>query len=116
MKLLIQGRNFDVTQEIREYVERKMEKAVAPFDQITQKVEVFLSTGHNPRITHNQVTEVTIRANGTVIRAEEASENLYASIDLVADKIQRQLRKYKDNSAKVRFQYPFYLINTTCGR
>ena len=39
--------------------------------------------------------EVTIYANGSVIRAEESSENLYATIDLVADKIARQLRKYK---------------------
>lgn len=100
MKLLIQGRNIEVTEAIREYVERKIEKAVAPFDQMTQRVEVNLSTGNNPRISHNQTTEVTIRANGTVIRAEEASENLYASIDLVADKIHRQLRKYKERNLK----------------
>ena len=40
--------------------------------------------------------EVTVYANGTVIRAQEGSENLYASIDMVADKISRQLRKYKE--------------------
>ena len=55
-----------------------------------------LSVAKNPRINPKQTAEVTIYANGTVIRAQESSENLYASIDLVADKIARQLRKYKE--------------------
>jgi len=100
MQLKIQGRNIELTEAIREYVERKIEKAVAPFDQLTQRVEVNLSVGQNPRVANNQTTEVTIHANGTVIRAEEASVSLYASIDLVADKIQRQLRKYKERNLK----------------
>jgi len=59
-------------------------------------VDVHLSVARNPRINPKQTAEVTIYANGTVIRAQESSENLYASIDLVADKIARQLRKYKE--------------------
>jgi putative sigma-54 modulation protein len=59
-------------------------------------VDVHLSVARNPRINTRQAAEVTIYANGSVIRAEESSENLYASIDLVADKIARQLRKYKE--------------------
>jgi len=100
MQLKIQGRNIELTEAIREYVEHKIEKAVAPFDQLTQRVDVHLSVAQNPRIAQSQSTEVTIHANGTVIRAEEACENLYASIDLVADKIQRQLRKYKERQLK----------------
>ena len=50
----------------------------------------------NPRINPKQTAEVTIYANGSVIRAEESTESLYASIDLVADKIARQLRKFKE--------------------
>ncbi|WP_218081401.1 ribosome hibernation-promoting factor, HPF/YfiA family [Anthocerotibacter panamensis] len=100
MKLLIHGKNIEVTEAIREYVERKVEKAVAPFDQLTQRVEIYLSVAHNPRVAANQSAEVTIHANGTIIRAEEASESLYASIDLVSDKIQRQLRKYKERNLK----------------
>jgi putative sigma-54 modulation protein len=59
-------------------------------------VDVHLSVARNPRISTKQAAEVTIYANGIVIRAEESSESLYASIDLVADKIARQLRKYKE--------------------
>ena len=59
-------------------------------------MDVHLSVARNPRISTKQAAEVTIYANGSVIRAEESSESLYASIDLVADKIARQLRKYKE--------------------
>jgi putative sigma-54 modulation protein len=96
MKLVIHGKNIEITEAIREYVHQKIEKAVSHFQHITNEVDVHLSVARNPRITTKQAAEVTIYANGNVIRAEESSENLYASIDLVADKIARQLRKYKE--------------------
>jgi putative sigma-54 modulation protein len=96
MKLVIQGKNIEITEAIREYVHQKIEKAVSHFQSITTEVDVHLSVAKNPRINPKQVAEVTIYANGAVVRAEEGSENLYASIDLVANKIARQLRKYKE--------------------
>jgi putative sigma-54 modulation protein len=96
MKLVIHGKNIEITDAIREYVQQKIEKAVNHFQNITNEVDVHLSVARNPRINTKQAAEVTIYANGNVIRAEESSENLYASIDLVADKIARQLRKYKE--------------------
>lgn len=96
MKLVIHGKNIEITDAIREYVNQKIEKAVNHFQNITNQVDVHLSVARNPRINPNQSAEVTVFANGNVIRAEESSENLYASIDLVADKITRQLRKYKE--------------------
>lgn len=96
MKLVIHGKNIEITDAIREYVHQKIEKAVNHFQSLTTEVDVHLSVARNPRITSKQAAEVTIYANGSVIRAEESSESLYASIDLVADKIARQLRKYKE--------------------
>jgi putative sigma-54 modulation protein len=96
MKLVIQGKNIEVTDAIREYVSQKIDKAVSHFKSLTTEVDVHLSVARNPRITSKQAAEVTIYANGAVIRAEERSENLYASIDLVADKIARKLRKFKE--------------------
>ena len=96
MKLVIQGKNIDITDSIRSYVNEKIEKAVSHFQSITSEVDIHLSVEKNPRINPKQTAEVTIYANGTVIRAEESSENMYASIDLVANKISRQLRKYKE--------------------
>lgn len=96
MKLVIHGKNIEITDAIREYVHQKIEKAASHFQHITNEVDVHLSVAKNPRINPQQTAEVTIFANGNVIRAEESSENLYASIDLVANKIARQLRKYKE--------------------
>ena len=98
MKLVLQSKNIDITDAIRDYVHQKIEKAVSHFEQLTTEIDVNLSVAKNPRIAASQVAEVTIYANGTTIRAEEASEDLYASIDLVADKISRQLRKYKERN------------------
>ncbi|GET43526.1 ribosome hibernation-promoting factor, HPF/YfiA family [Microseira wollei] len=96
MKLVIHGRNIEITDAIREYVHQKIEKAANHFLNTTNEIDVHLSVARNPRIDSKQTAEVTVYANGAVIRAEESSENLYASIDLVADKIARQLRKYKE--------------------
>ncbi len=96
MKLVIQGKNIEVTEAIHEYVQQKIDKAVSHFQALTTEVDVHLSVARNPRIASRQSAEVTVYANGAVIRAEEKSENLYASIDLVADKIARKLRKFKE--------------------
>jgi putative sigma-54 modulation protein len=96
MKLVIHGKNIEITDSIREYVTQKVEKGVSHFQDLTLEVDVHLSVAKNPRNNLKQTAEVTIFANKTVIRAEESSENLYASIDLVSDKISRQLRKYKE--------------------
>jgi putative sigma-54 modulation protein len=99
MKLLIQGNNITVTEAIHDYVEQKLDKAVKHFQGMTTKIDVHLSVARNARITNKHKAEVTVYANGTVIRAQEGSESLYASIDLVSDKIARQLRKYKERIA-----------------
>lgn len=95
MKLLIHGRNLEVTPAIRDYTEDKLTRAISHFDGLVKEADVHLSVARNPRVPQ-QTAEVTVFANGTVIRAQERSENLYASIDLVAGKLSRQLRRYKD--------------------
>jgi putative sigma-54 modulation protein len=94
MKLLIHGRNLDVTPAIREYTETKLTRAITHFEGMVKEADVHLSVARNPRVPQ-QTAEVTMYANGVVIRAQERSENLYASIDLVASKLQRQLNRYK---------------------
>ena len=96
MKLVIHGKNIEITDAIREYVHQKIEKAANHYQNMTTEIDVHLSVARNPRINTKQTAEVTLFVNGSVIRAEESSENLYASVDLVADKIARQLRKYKE--------------------
>ena len=95
MKLIIHGRNLELTPALREYTESKLEKALNHYEEIVKEADVHLSVARNPSVPQ-QIAEVTVFANGTVIRAQERSENLYASIDLVASKLGRQLRKYKE--------------------
>jgi putative sigma-54 modulation protein len=98
MRLLLHGKNIEITDAIREYVHQKIEKAVSHFENFTTEVDVHLSVNRNSRVADRQVAEVTVYANGTVIRVQETAEILYASIDLVADKISRKLRKYKEKN------------------
>ena len=95
MKLLIHGRNLEITQAISDYTKDKLSRAVAKFEGLISEADVHLSVARNPSV-QQQTAEVTIFANGTIIRAEERSENLYASIDLVSSKLSRQLRRYKE--------------------
>lgn len=95
MKMLIHGRNLEITEAISDYTREKLSRAVAKFEGLISEADVHLSVAKNPSV-QQQTAEVTIFANGTVIRAEERSESLYASIDLVSSKLSRQLRRYKE--------------------
>ncbi len=95
MKLVIHGRNLELTSALREYTQSKLERATQHFGEMVQEADVHLSVAKNPRVPL-QTAEVTVFASGIVIRAQERSENLYASIDLVANKLSRQLRRHKE--------------------
>ncbi len=88
MKLLIHGRNLELTPALREYTKSKLEKAIHHFDEMVKEADVHLSVAKNRRVPQ-QTAEVTVFANGTIIRAQERSPNLYASIDLVANQLCR---------------------------
>ena len=99
MKILIHGKNLELTGALKEYTEAKIEKATHHYKDIVKEADIHLSIEKNPRVSL-QTAEVTIFANGTVIRAEEKTENLYSSIDLVSNKLCRKLRKYKERNNK----------------
>ena len=95
MKILIHSKNLELTGPLKEYTKSKITKATQHYKDIVKEADIHLSVEKNPRVSY-QNAEVTIFANGIVIRAEEKSDNLYSSIDLVANKLCRQLRKYKE--------------------
>ena len=99
MKILIHGKNLELTGALKEYTEAKIEKATHHYKDIVKEADIHLSVEKNPRVSF-QTAEVTIFANGTIIRAEEKTENLYSSIDLVSNKLCRKLRKYKERHIK----------------
>ena len=74
MKLLIHGRNLEITPALRDYTQTKLERATSHFGDAVREADVHLSVARNPRVPQ-QTAEVTVFANGTVIRAQERSEN-----------------------------------------
>lgn len=101
VKIIIQGRNIEVTDAIRDYCESKLTKAIAHVEGNVKEVDVTLSvrggdSGTGARQQRAEVTVFTLRHG--VARAEEVAETLYASIDLVCDKVQRKLRKIKEKA------------------
>ena len=106
MKILIHGKNLELTGALKEYTEAKIEKATHHYKDIVKEADIHLSIEKNPRVSF-QTAEVTIFANGTVIRAEEKTENLYSSIDLVSNKLCRKLRKYKERNNKTTYNNQF---------
>ena len=87
MKYVITGRNLEVSDELRSYVEKKFGKLDNYFSDDTE-IHVTLSQQRE-----NEKVEVTIPMRGTTIRAEETSTDMYASIDMLQDVVEGQLRK-----------------------
>ncbi len=94
MQVTVTGRNIELTNALKDYLKDKLHRAQKHFDHPLD-VTALLSVAKNPSIPDNQTAEITIKVNGSIIRGQESTENMYASIDLVADKIERQLRKFK---------------------
>lgn len=97
MHIYVNGRNIEITDAIKAYVKEKFGKVANHYDQI-QGIEVVLSVIKNPAATGKHVAEVTCKLNNGSIHIEEAGESMYASIDLLSDKLLRQVQKYKDKA------------------
>lgn len=93
MKFIISGKNIEVTQGLRSAVEDKLGKLEKYFTSDTEII-VTLSVEKE-----RQKIEVTIPVKGNIIRSEQVSNDMYVSIDLVEEVIERQLRKYKNKIA-----------------
>ena len=90
MKFNIVGKNIEVTEGLRAAVEDKIGKLEKFFTEDTE-VHVTLSVEKD-----RQKIEVTIPMKGSIIRSEQVSSDMYVSIDLVEEIIERQLKKYKN--------------------
>jgi len=100
MKIQVKGRNVAVTDALQEYAHEKLGKVQRllrerRIDEVS-RLELELMVEKNPAIPNNNVAEATIFTGGPVIRAREASDDMYAAIDLVTDKLQRRVKKYHD--------------------
>jgi len=97
MKYNIRGNKIDVTEAINDYLESKLSKVEKYFDDDVEAKAIISAKGREQKV------EVTIWSGKYNVRAEETNEDLYAAVDLVVDKLERQLKRYKDkfNNKKV---------------
>ncbi len=94
MELIIKGKNFEVTDRLRDYVHKKINKLDRYLPTITE-AWVELSVEGTKAAQDRQVCQVTVRSNGTILRAEERSDDIFSAIDTVLDKMYRQIARYK---------------------
>jgi putative sigma-54 modulation protein len=95
MRLQVKGKNVEVTPSIREYAERKLANVAKQLAEQTQ-VELELSELKNPSIAASHVAEVTVFTKGPTLRCSEASPDMKASIDQLAAKLERQVKRYRE--------------------
>ncbi|MGI6488890.1 MAG: ribosome-associated translation inhibitor RaiA [Syntrophomonadaceae bacterium] len=89
MRIEVRGRNIQVTEALKDYAEKRLSKLERFIDE-NRVAHVSLSVeGDSHRV------EVTIPLNGVILRGEEDSEDMYRSVDLVVDKLERQINKHK---------------------
>lgn len=90
MQVNITGHHIDVTDALRSYVSEKLEKLERHFDHVTN-VHVILTVNKQA-----QIAEATVHVSGADLFAQQESENMYASIDGLVDKLDRQIIKHKE--------------------
>ncbi len=90
MEITVKGKNVEVTRALRDYAEKKVRKIQRFFegDMIDAQVTMGIEKGLH-------IVEVTMQINGLLLRGEDKTGDMYASVDGAVDKIERQIRKYK---------------------
>lgn len=97
MSINVKGRNVDVTPAMKDYVEKKIAKITKQFKAVGDITAVL-------KIEHGyHIAEITVPANGILLRAQESTKDMYSSIDLVVEKIERQIHKYKTRLMKRKY-------------
>lgn len=99
MNIIVAGRNIEVSEALRARVTEKVGRLANHFEHV-QKAQAWLRVEPHPG--RNQVVEITVWGDGLVLRGEEASQDMYASIDLVVDKLNKQISKFRSRVIKRR--------------
>ncbi|MGI5838058.1 MAG: ribosome hibernation-promoting factor, HPF/YfiA family [bacterium] len=89
MHVSVRGKNIEVTNALRDYVEKKVGRLQKYLENL-QEAQVMLSV-----VKGRHIIEVTMPLNGMLLRGEEESEDMYASVDQVIEKLEKQIEKYK---------------------
>ena len=94
MNLTISGHHLDVTPAIREYVQSKLERIIRHFDQVID-THVILAIDNFTEKEKRQKAEINMRLSGKMVHVESVAQDLYAAIDMLMDRLDRQVVKHK---------------------
>lgn len=95
MNIIITGKNMEISDVLRKYVEKKVTK-LNRYLSTASEARVELAVEGTKDVEHSQVAQITLRSKGAILRSEERSSDIFASVDAVLDKIQRQIIRYKE--------------------
>ena len=95
MKSTVHGHGVEVTDTLRAYAEKKLQKLLKYFSNI-QTADIELEFRPIHEAARRQVAQITLSAKGTLLRAEERSGDMYSSIDMAFHKLENQIKKYKE--------------------
>ena len=104
MNIEVTGRQMSISDSLREYALEKIGNSLKVIDIDPLDAEVVLHAERNPSNPRPACCEVTMRANGHIVRVEEYEEDMHAAIDVAAAKVARQLRKFKTRVIDRRIQ------------
>lgn len=99
MNITINGKNIDVTEAIKDYVNEKIGRIIKHNGQI-MNMKITLSVNKNPSVKKNHIADVVCFLNGSVVKIKEDAESMYAAIDLLADRLDRQVKDLKEKLIK----------------
>ena len=103
MNIVVRGRNVSISDRVEEYVEKKIGK-LERYLPIIDEARMELSQEETRSAQHRMIAQLTVRSRGKILRAEERDQDLFAAIDLVAEKMQRQITRFKDRLYSSRGQ------------
>ena len=98
MKLTVTGRHIDITNSIRDHLDRKLEKT---FGSLNDQLDVHIALSVEK---HRQFAEVTVKDKGFSVHSEEETKDLYTAIDKALEKVNKQLKKHKERAKDIKIK------------
>ncbi len=95
MQLNIRGKGIELTESLKDYAQKKIHKVEHFFHNI-QQIDIELEVDKIKEQVESQVAKATVWMSGKIVHATEASADMYASIDLLIDKLDKQVKKFKE--------------------
>jgi len=96
MEFVIKGRNVELKDDVKQRIEKKIKDKILKFFDKVIKIEVELSYEKNPKITLDNIVEVTVFTPGEIIRTKAEGTDMFEAVDKAAEKLHRRVKRYRE--------------------